>query len=371
MKREDMIRKALQNIANHQVSRQLDFWPMIQKKINGMTQPKSIIRNRLLKASIPIFIPIFTMAAIFFYRAMVDHGLQAVQEAGLVEELNRTAQPFIYLGKASKPDYTLKTDSKLSATLNWAYADINRVAFQLTVNGLTVPQNVNMNEIVCIPNIRQDSGEELISYSPETYPIKIDAGKSDRPIELTYLYVFRHPIDDRKQKNINFDISFRFGACNPMKWNDYVGPTPVPIPSIASFEVSFQIPIHPGRVLNPHQSAIHSNLALNLDEISLSPSFVVSRVCFDPNVVDVPDPSIVLIEALIEENRTIIPNNQSTPPEPEMVNDNLYCQRIWFPSGVGSKLTKLELTINQITFFSDFGPQKIVKGPWTFTIDLK
>src|SRR5512139_3175028 len=91
--KESRIKSALEAIARRQVPENTDIWPRIQSRL-----PKGTSFMRLqTKMSwsllwVLLALALLTTAAYALYRYFNDPGLQAAEEAGLITDMNATAE---------------------------------------------------------------------------------------------------------------------------------------------------------------------------------------------------------------------------------------------------------------------------------------
>jgi hypothetical protein len=85
---------------------------------------------------------------------MMDPGLQGVEDAGMITDFERTAEPTVFPTppwQLSISDGIAQTSNGITVTLNWAYTDESRMAIQLTIYGLEVPEGMDLEELICKP----------------------------------------------------------------------------------------------------------------------------------------------------------------------------------------------------------------------------
>lgn len=271
MKTQKMIFSALDEIAQKGVSNHADPYAQILAKIAPNRKPiMTVIPHKLSFTLIfSILGLIVTSVAVYaYYRLMIDPGLQAVQNAGLVTEYNQTAQPTIFS--------TAPAQKGVSVTLNWAYADEARIAFQLSVTGLNSEQVKNVNDFVCQPEIINDSKVHIATYLAD---VTLRSNQPGNPIDLTYL-AYQH-IDASQHKHLNLSMDLTIGPCGPY-WNfqetNLTARTPFPI--IGNYHIAFQAPVYPGVKTSPNQVVEKNGIKMRLASIFQNQSYVDLTLCY-------------------------------------------------------------------------------------------
>ncbi|HEY5983480.1 MAG TPA: hypothetical protein VIU38_08400 [Anaerolineales bacterium] len=143
--KESRIKSALEAIARRQVPENTDIWPRIQSRL-----PKGTSFMRLqTKMSwsllwVLLALALLTTAAYALYRYFNDPGLQAAEEAGLITDVNATAEASL---ATAQPPYasgdgkativgTQQIVSGVTVKLDWVYVEDARQAFHISAEGL-------------------------------------------------------------------------------------------------------------------------------------------------------------------------------------------------------------------------------------------
>lgn len=123
----------------------LDLTPKILAKIQHGKGMKMQPRTRLVTTVLIVFLVLLALTTVAYavYRLMSDPGLQSVQDAGLVTDLNVTAQPTILPTHtpastplpASNPAMS-QTLEGVTLTLDWVYLDEGRLAIGMKFTDL-------------------------------------------------------------------------------------------------------------------------------------------------------------------------------------------------------------------------------------------
>lgn len=286
---DDSLRKALWETAANDIPENVNLWPRIKAKTR--LQEAAIVHPRL-KLSLTVVIVLVALivvatVAYAFYRLMIDPGLQAVENAGLVSNLNQTAEPTVFSAiptQLAPAAGTSKTQNGITVTLNWAYADENRLALQLSVEGLKLPEGVPTGDFICKLYVSNGQGVSIGSIEPAD--IQTQKDKPGQHIVLTYIS-YQH-IDANRNDHLNLSMDLTIGACGP-RWDFgevYIpgqeAQTPTPPPLIGNYHLNVTVPVYKGLTLIPKQTLVADGISIRLDTITLSPSFTSVHICYLP-----------------------------------------------------------------------------------------
>jgi hypothetical protein len=284
MNRKEQIREALKSITYEAIPEGTNLWPQIAAKIEQGNILALHSRHRLNPIILFVLLILAVAACVYAYhRLMMDPGLQGVEDAGMITDFERTAEPTTF----PTPPWQLgvytdiaQTSNGITVTLNWAYADESRMAIQLTIDGLEVPEGVDLEELICKPYITSDEGvsRRLYKGGPE-----ILEDKSGKPIILTYVY--EQAVDTHQYKYLNLDLDLTLGPCADYLNFDEVylnKPMPTPPPLIGNYHLRFQVPVYEGMTIAPEQTIDAHGLSMRLETITLSPSYTNVLLCYDP-----------------------------------------------------------------------------------------
>jgi hypothetical protein len=159
----------------------------------------------------------------------------------------------------------------VSAKLDWAYADENRIVFQVTLSGLTPPPGHTIPEMICEPSVSSDAQEHIQPYLINSENADYSPGE---PLQLTYV-AYQH-IDAVHHSIVEGTFKLILGACNNMR-DQFENKTSVPF--MGNFDMNFEIPVYKGRVISINQKIERAGVEMVLESATLSPSFADFKVC--------------------------------------------------------------------------------------------
>ena len=285
MKTRKFIQARLQNIAQQAVPESVNLWPAIQARVEK--QPLSRKPAQLswsFSALLALLgLLVVSTAAYAVYRVVIDPGMQAAEDAGLVSHPDQTVQPTVFAAVPTDlvPAIPLsQSQNGINLTLDWAYADELRMGWGLTLTGLSLPQGTEPGDFICRPRVTTLEGAPLQNGVFEIHAL---AGQPGSPIQLTYTK-YQH-LDPAQYPQLTLTVELTIGACGP-RWNfneftDHKpGPTPTPPPLMANFNPSFTIPVYRGKIITPHQVVDAGGAQMRLEQITATPSYTIARLCY-------------------------------------------------------------------------------------------
>jgi hypothetical protein len=282
MKDESRIRRALQEIASDGVRGHADLWEKIRSDLDGSSGAPA---KQKIKFSYRLIIiaALLVLTTAFAFYLFSDPGLQAADNAGLVKHLHQTALPTVF---SQVPDQLVpsgvasQTENGITVTLNWAYADELRVAWQLTITGLALPQGSDPGDTICTPYLKTDQGIPLKVESIMDEQVFNDQPGSPR--EITY--VIYKDIDTNRYDHLDIHLDLTIGPCGDW-WNFsqaslVPGPTPTPVPLIGNYHLNFSVPVNAGKKNSVDQSVTAGGIEMRLEDITFTPSYTLARLCY-------------------------------------------------------------------------------------------
>jgi len=353
MNEDQPVREALNRIACENVSDNIDLTPRTLMQINQLSTTKSP-RMRIKWAILATFLVLvgFTsIAAYAYYRNMVDPGLQSVENAGLITNLELTGQPSKINTNAAtpSPDGRLAVaPSGVSARVDWAFADESRIAMQFTVFGLSLSDGVDPADLICKPYIRSSEGIAIGRESGKSQVLVLD-DQPAKPVVLTYIY--HQPINTQKFDHLNLNIDLTIGPCNSKSnfQEDNSSRKVTPYPFIGNYHFEFSVPVYKGIALIPNQIVNLNGVNMRLEALNLNPSYSEATLCFQPPVIrDMPDRSQWIIDAVL----AIGSNNQAGAATYSDILDessqNETCVELGFETAYQELPAPIQLTVNRI-----------------------
>ena len=347
--------RTLDDIARQGTQNHTDPWPKLREKI-GCSSEKT--RPQLSKRLIFVLIAIAVLiTAAGVYILLMDAGLQKADESGLVAHLNQTAEPTVFAvvpADLAAKNAVTQSQNGISVTLDWAYADELRVAWQLTITGLVIPNGSNIENYICTPYVTTQEG---IVLKPVPSQEKILSNESGNPIVISYISY--QNIDTGKISNLNIHLDLTVGPCgNPAASEEwYLGskPIPTPVPLIGTYRMDFQVPVNNGLSVTVDKTVEANGVQITLKSVTVSPSYTIAEFCY-PNLT-VADLSGMMrsdwnwwlqgttIQFGEEDPVRHNQNSYFSLPEEKQGDNSKQCQRIGFAATGNMQTEKMTLSI--------------------------
>jgi hypothetical protein len=288
MNTDETLRNALWQAALNAIPENVNLWPRIKANVSVKRRPVGRPKVRLSLAFVIALVSLIIVATVAYayYRMMIDPGLQNVENKGLVVNFNQTSEPTVFSAlptQLAQPSGPSRTQNGITVSLNWAYADENRLAIQMVVEGFKLPEGALMRDYICKLYVSNDQGVSIGSIDPSDVQLKKD--DPGQPILLTY--VSNQPIDASRHDHLHLRMDLTIGPCGP-RWNFgevYIPgqetQTPTPPSLIGNYHFDIVIPVYKGLTLTPNQTQIADGISVRLETITLSPSFTSLHICFE------------------------------------------------------------------------------------------
>jgi len=382
---DESLRQALWQTAVNDVPENVDLWPKIKANLSGKRSPARHPKLKLSLAVVIVLVSLILIATVAYacYRVMIDVGLQTVENKGLVVNFNQTSEPTVFaavptqLVQASRPS---GTRDGITVTLNWAYADENRLALQLAVEGFKLPEGALIRDFICKLYVSNSQGVSIGSIEPADVQIQKD--KPGQPIILTY--VSNQHIDASRHDHLDLSLDLTIGPCGP-RWNFgevYIPgqetQTPTPPPLIGNYHFNVAVPVYKGLILTPNSTLIADGVSVRLETITISPSFTSLHICFE----SAGNHKFNLAESYPQVS---IQAGEKQPVSLDTymgitVGDSIACDEMGAPIPIDPKLHPIKVVVQKI-YISPPGAllpdEKVnqamanyIEGPWVFTVDV-
>jgi len=368
MMTDETLRQALWQTVVNDIPEDRDLWPGIKANVRLKRNPIGHPKLKLSLTFVIVLISLIVVATVAYawYRIMIDPGLQNAENKGLVVDYNQTSEPTVFaavptqLAQASGPS---KTQNGITVTLNWAYADENRLALQMAVEGFKLPEGAQIGDYICKLYVSNNQGVSIGSIDPADVQVLKD--KPGQPIILTY--VSTQHIDASRHDHLDLSMDLTIGPCGP-RWNygevyipDQKTQTPTPPPLIGNYHFNVTVPVYKGLTLTSNQTLISDGVTVRLETITFSPSFTSLHICFDASG----DQKFNFAEWY--------PQVSIQAGDKQAMNLNTYmgvtvgdtesCDDMGIPVPIDPKLEPIRVIVQKI----NAGPSE----PWIFTLEVK
>jgi hypothetical protein len=274
------IQRAFHAIAEQEIQDDMDMWPTIRASLTPSRPLRAVHALRFGKFAIVILILLVSAVAYALYQSTTgDPGLESVQDAKLTTPLNMK-----------------QTIGDVSVTLDWAYADSNRVVLAYTTNE---PQGVNLHPTdfgghFGLADTQSNhflattfSGIGGLSVQPETAQVissfDITCLGSTMPEKINLIFDVTFGVEsvtESRQGGGGGGGSGGYEGC-PKEDVDAGSPAPDGSKLIGPFQFSFEVPIIPALQVNQPQSVTANGRQVTVRSLSITPSMTMGRLCYD------------------------------------------------------------------------------------------
>jgi hypothetical protein len=147
------LKDALDELAGREIPQDTDLWPGIDSRLRqDLVSARPRFKMSWSLVLLILALVLLTSAAYALYRYFNDPGLRSVQQAGLIEDVNATAQSDMLTPQppfAGGPGLAMivgrtQTLNGVSVTLDWVYLEDTRQVFHVTADGLGSAMRLGM-----------------------------------------------------------------------------------------------------------------------------------------------------------------------------------------------------------------------------------
>src|SRR5688572_18273680 len=168
------IHSALESIARRDIPENTNLWPQIAARIERKDAVNMNPRFKLAWTVVLVLLGLIlaTTAAYAVYRYFSDPGMQSVGEAGLIQDLNATAQPTVLPDTTVPPGPVTavgaqQTLENVTLTLDWVFAQRLEQAFHVSAEGLEPDFGLGM-PTVAFDGVHQE--QRAVIFSTNAVP---------------------------------------------------------------------------------------------------------------------------------------------------------------------------------------------------------
>ncbi len=150
------LKDALDDLAQERIPEDINLWPKISLGLqHEAVSPGPRFRLSWSLVFLILALILLTTVAYALYRYFNDPGMRSVQEAGLIQDVNATAQsdlltpqpPFASGPGSAKIIGRMESLNGVSLTLDWVYLEDSRQLFHITVEGLGSEMRLGMPSV--------------------------------------------------------------------------------------------------------------------------------------------------------------------------------------------------------------------------------
>ncbi len=326
--------------------------PAQPRRFGRLSARTAIILVALLVVGVGI---VLAMSGVLQQLLGTDSGLKAILDQGLGHEIGIS-----------------QTVGDFTVTLEWAYADGNRLTIAYEIAGKPGEQYTNLESHLYALTLRDtgepipfyqgmsalldQNGEVITSFSPDAIPT------ADRAINIWHYDLSPLALADRNSLDLHLEVD-AWGVTLQKR-------TEMPIEQFSAmyegtkgpFSFDFSVPlVSDQRVLTATQTATDQDITLTLDRVIISPSQTRVVVCYAP-----PDPA---------RSWTSIPHLTTSDGDVpggggvlRFEDGDRTCDDFTYQAGMYNYYGEWQLEISELVGFSSGGgdDQQRIAGSWKF-----
>ncbi len=335
----------------------VELWKQIEAKLPTPSSRTVKTGFRLGKSTaIVLMLTMTVIAAYAFYQEIFvpgDPGIAQMQEVELLTALGIT-----------QPIEEASGDHNLSVTLDYAYADANRITVSYTVRGES-PDGRRMmaysNPIVFI------NGEQALNRLPLVANQESQENASEGETDVFSNTITANFIADGIDLNDGDMLGLRLQAEVALSYLDE-GEFPAPGMMLAGVtNFTFDVPFIGGNVIEVGQSVNMAEQTVDLERVVITPSMTRLDMCFTlPPVAEVPGWSPFISVTVGDE--VVFTGQTATYGLDDVYNLNDPCQAILIPHPLHELVGDWSVEVIEFRDLGTFGSP--VVGPWNFTFTV-
>lgn len=350
-------REALHAIVAEDLRETRDLWPAVRKQIEK--QPST---RRLLPIPRPGWAALAVVLALAFgtaaYAAITSildravnmdaSGSQYLVENGLVERLNLS-----------------QTDGDITATLEWAYADANRVVVAYTIAHPADRENTSVRladeDGTVLPTIMGGYGyvENGLMGDVQSFDASLVQGGPDVLRLRLHLEVSTFNLPDETLTPPLVRVDPETGASIVV-----LEPMEIGAPA-AVFDIPFSVPFHPGREVAIGQTVEDAGISITLERAVIAPSDTRFDLCFsglDPAYDWIPVFTLETPEFSLRDSANVLSGGR-------WLDDRCYRQDFGGP--LQDQSSGWSLNVTELVGERLGAQQARLRGPWEFRFRVR
>lgn len=327
---DKLLRELLHEIAEQEIKDDMNLWPKIQSQLTSPISRRTRSTLSILKfATLLILTLVVSAAAFAIYQGirMGDSGLEAVDNENLITYLNQT-----------------QVVDGITVTLNYAYADANRIVVDYAADGTAKPED-NVSGFIFEPaTLSDDQGHEFVGLNGSGGGGGGGGGGSDPGGLITFgagmqgHYDASIIEDSPKELNLTLGLSFSTTYMD----NRTVEPTH------ATFK--FTIPFNPGTTIDTAQTVTASEINMTLRKIVIAPSLTRLELCYNAPAPEGREWTVY--SKLAVNGEEIVPENQILGIQIDPLEDGTPCWALTLPEALDKQHGDWALTITALRLLS-------------------
>lgn len=326
----------------------VELWKQIESHLPAPSNPTVKTGLRLGKVALIAALLVMAVAAYAFYQRVVVPGDPGIEsQADLLTYIDETT--------------TLPGENELSVTLDYAYADANRVTVSYTVRGVS-PDGRRMmaysNPTLMLDGQPLDRLMRLAQQEAQAEPTETEPRTFSHTLTTNYIAPA-----NAASETLDLQLMVEV-ALSDLDSGEFPAPAMM-MAGMARFE--FSVPFFAGTVIEIDQTADAAQPSVELQRASITPSMTRLDLCYTlPPVTEPPGWSPFLV--LTIDGETMFAGQVETYGLDDHYDLNSPCRAAIIPLPLRERAGEWQV---EIQAFNDLGSfSEPVTGGWTFTFTV-
>src|SRR5688572_783775 len=342
------IHSALESIARRDIPENTNLWPQIAARIERKDAVNMNPRFKLAWTVVLVLLGLIlaTTAAYAIYRYFLDPGLQSVKDAGLIQDLNSTAQPTVLPDTTVPPGPVTAVGARqtlegVTLTLDWVFAQNFEQAFHVSAEGLGPDLGLGM-PTVAFDGVSKE--QRAVIFSTNAVPGAAPG-----------IYLMHHYMMDESVSAIDISIDIPLTRANN-------GQKTI----VASFHFDVKaVPVYTSTIhaRSPYEIGVNG-VTVSLKWVHMAPSFTTAHLCYPSGK----DWAIKKASATFGSTDDLSAGSEAGADYfgPVTTEGAEVCMDVGFPIPNSPQIRWLSLSVDELGNPSG----ETQAGPWKFNLDV-
>lgn len=336
------IKRLLEELAQEEIPQDMNLLP----NFTFVPAPRRAQKARAL-AKIAILVLLMLLAAVVGYALYQgvtgDPGLTAVEQSDRVTRFDQTM---------SVTGYPAAEDHAAQVTLDYAYADANRVTVAYTVTGTgDEPFALYMN-----PTLKRADGSQFLRFLLGDYGTPVTGEDADGRQTYTTRMISSFDGSGITEPLDSLDLVLDVDVASSYPQSD----EPMTMLMLGAAHFEFSVPFLPGRVYDTPQTVSDDDVALTLNRVVVTPSLTRIEMCYlDP----APDGRAWALDGQLQIDGSVVVENiqlNETGPNGESLDEAEPCHTLIIPAALDTQTGEWTLTITNMRLPGSEDPQQVI-----------
>lgn len=323
---KQLFRALLDEIAQEEIPETMTLWPKIERQLNlPLTRRATLsLRGARLVAAVVLTLIAATAAYAIYQDLIGDAGLQTVSQENLVVHFDRVQQ----------------IDRNVAVTLQYGYADANRIVIAYDAEGTALPEE-NVNSFMLqSATLTDDQGHQFTSLNGSGGGGGGGGGGSSGGMSSFSSGQQDHydaSIIEDRPKALRLHLNLTYALAYTDKPEKQLQ---------TSFD--FTLPFNPGVVVEPEQTVNANGSTMTLRKMVIAPSLTRIELCYNAPAPDASGRVWAAYGELAVDGKVIVAESQLTDQPVEPAPGAVPCHWLNLPESLHHQHGTWTLTITAL-----------------------